>query len=231
VLERNNISNILSDISYCCYACRVIILGMIIYYTPYATPPNVAAMRSLVPSARLIRAGSAGLDAGAMFAYALLAYALFCEHAITGPSVAFTAQGKPYFPDLPLHFSLSHGKTHALCVISSRPVGCDVECYRSVRDYTRRRVLSPGDASEDFFAHWTLKESYFKLTGDRTRPFSAIPFTLQGQTAHTTDAYGQLYQDIPNCTAAVVANEPFPRPVLQFLDPKILFCFADKKWG
>lgn len=77
-----------------------------------------------------------------------------------------------------VYFNLSHSVDMALCVISSVPVGCDIEkvadapmeiaqhvfCERE-RDY-----IAGGQREEErdhrFFRLWTMKESYMKMTGE-----------------------------------------------------------------
>ena len=43
------------------------------------------------------------------------------------PPVLVTNRGKPYFQDSTLHFSISHTKYHAFCVLAPYPVGIDAE--------------------------------------------------------------------------------------------------------
>ncbi|MCL2842002.1 MAG: 4'-phosphopantetheinyl transferase superfamily protein [Oscillospiraceae bacterium] len=206
---------------------------MIIHCTPYAPLKYETEMLALLPPARRERHPQNKPSQGAVFAYALLAYAL--EQAglpFSAQTLRYTPEGKPYLPDTPIHLSISHSDTYALCALAPQPVGCDIETLRPVSDHICRRVLGADEASNDFFVHWTLKESYFKLTEDRKRPFSTIQFVLQNDgSAVAPDAYGHWYHNIPGCTAAVVAAAPFPRPLLQILPTETLFDYAAKKWG
>jgi len=91
------------------------------------------------------------------------------------PSILHTQQGKPYFEGNPLHFSISHTKTHAFCCLSHTNVGMDAEPLdRKVDPRIAGRFLSPAeqrrlDASackeQALLRLWVLKESYAKLTG------------------------------------------------------------------
>ncbi|MCL2567812.1 MAG: hypothetical protein FWE12_00020 [Oscillospiraceae bacterium] len=188
---------------------------MMIYCVPYAPIPNRAAFEALLPPARLARLQGEG--SGALFAYALLAFALE-QHAgvCARNAVAYTEAGKPYLVGHPEHFSLSHSKTHALCVVAEFPIGCDIETHRVVSERVRRRVLGEAESSGDFFAQWVLKESCVKLSED----------AVVG-----TDVWGWLYHEVPGCTAAVVAHKAFKRPPIMILSAETLFSFADEKWA
>ena len=201
---------------------------MFLAYTHYIPIPDIEALKALLPPARL--ACLAGDDQGTLFAYALLAFVLDQHFSLSSQEVVYTDAGRPYLPGFPVHFSLSHSKTHALCAVSDRPVGCDIETQRLVSAHTIRRVLADTEQEADFFAYWTLKESYFKLRGDLSQSFSNIRFTLSDGAATGTEAHGFLYHEIPNCTAAVVAEMSFSRPPLQFFSPEQLFFYAAEKY-
>ena len=91
------------------------------------------------------------------------------------PEIALTERGKPYFVTGDLHFSISHTKNHAFCVVSHGNIGIDAEeCDRSVRENIAKKVLSSAefarweraeDRNEALLRLWVLKESYAKLTG------------------------------------------------------------------
>ena len=91
------------------------------------------------------------------------------------PAVLTTSRGKPYFENDRLHFSISHTKKHAFCVLADRPVGIDAE--EQDRDIDLRlaeKILSPAekeryDRAEDqrraLLKLWVLKEAEAKMTG------------------------------------------------------------------
>ena len=201
---------------------------MLLACTPYVLIADTAPFKALLPPDRR---GRLAEDSAVLFAYALLALGLEQYGSIDAQDIVYTDAGRPYLPGHPVHFSLSHAKTHALCAISDTPVGCDIETHRPVSVRTLRRILADGEREADFFSHWTLKESYFKLTGDLTQPFASICFDLTGDAAARADAYAHLYHEIPGCTAAVAAREPFPRPALCLFSPETLFSYAVEKYA
>lgn len=85
--------------------------------------------------------------------------------------------GKPYLVEHPeIHFNLSHSGAWVVCALSSSPIGIDVEEIKptnlaiSQRYFTRsehRNLLGQAPAGRlgHFFNHWTIKESYVKMTG------------------------------------------------------------------
>ena len=89
------------------------------------------------------------------------------------PELAVTSLGKPYFVDSPWHFSISHTKKHAFCVLSRKNVGLDAEeIGRRVSDALMERYLSPAERSrlgenpqDAALRLWVLKEAEGKRTG------------------------------------------------------------------
>ena len=91
------------------------------------------------------------------------------------PEIRYTKQGKPYFPDSDLHFSISHTKNHAFCCVSSQNIGMDAEeCDRKIDLRLAEKFLSPtekrhfyaaADQRECLLRLWVLKEAYGKLLG------------------------------------------------------------------
>ncbi len=71
-----------------------------------------------------------------------------------------------------LYFNLSHAGQYAVCAISDRPVGIDIEQMVS-RDFSifqsvwteREKKLFQVHNMEDFYDLWTAKESYVKWLG------------------------------------------------------------------
>ena len=97
------------------------------------------------------------------------------------PPILTQKRGKPYFPGSNWHFSISHTKRHAFCVLSESPVGIDAEeLDRKIGLGLVQKVLSPMekaqfDAAPDkrraLLTFWVLKEAAAKLSGDGLRGY------------------------------------------------------------
>lgn len=110
-------------------------------------------------------------------AYLLLCEGLRKEHGITEkPVFEFGEHGKPSIIGRPdLHFSLSHCREAAICVLSDRPVGIDIESVgryneRLVRytmnDEEMAQILASARPDLAFTRLWTQKEAVLKCTGE-----------------------------------------------------------------
>ena len=116
--------------------------------------------------------GRTGHEAGRQ----LLAQLYREETGLDLPPIAVTDCGKPYFPDSPWHFSITHTEGHAFCALSPNPVGIDAEeLGRNIRLKLADKILSPGerlqyDAAPDkrraLLTFWVLKEAAVKYTGE-----------------------------------------------------------------
>lgn len=92
------------------------------------------------------------------------------------PGIARLPGGKPVFPEHPdRHFSLSHSGKLALCALSDRPVGADIEMIRTrsaglpayvYKGAEYERFLSLGGDWSAFYTLWTETESILKYTGE-----------------------------------------------------------------
>ncbi len=92
------------------------------------------------------------------------------------PEIVTEERGKPYFKDSPYHFSISHTKEMAFCVLSESPVGIDAECLdRRIKMSLAEKILSPGeyaqyeraeDKQKALLTFWVLKEALGKRTGE-----------------------------------------------------------------
>jgi phosphopantetheinyl transferase len=97
------------------------------------------------------------------------------------PEIAVTERGKPYFPDSPWHFSISHTPKHAFCVLSRHNVAIDAEeTDRKVNLKLADKILSTDekrqfDAAQDktraLLTFWVLKEAAAKLSGEGLRGY------------------------------------------------------------
>ena len=111
-----------------------------------------------------------------VLAYQLLKRGLKEVYGIDeNPLFIYNEYGKPSIAGHPeIFFNLSHCKEAAICVVSDRPVGVDVESVRSFNDslvcYTMnedevREIEAAEDRAVAFIRLWTKKEAALKLEG------------------------------------------------------------------
>ena len=121
------------------------------------------------------------------------------------PPIAVAERGKPYFVGSNLHFSISHTKKHAFCVLAEKPVGIDAEeLDRNIDLRLAEKILSPGekaqfDAAEDqrraLLKFWVLKEAAGKCSGQGMQLWpNHTDFSLDDPRV----------QEISDCLVAVV---------------------------
>lgn len=88
--------------------------------------------------------------------------------------VVIDENGKPYIPDNPIYFSISHSGTKAMVVFSGNEVGCDVQLMKKnsifladkyFTEEEQNEINSSDDPVKTFFKLWTLKECYMKASG------------------------------------------------------------------
>ena len=110
-------------------------------------------------------------------AYLLLKRALREQEGILeNPVFAYGPHGKPSIVGhSELHFSLSHCKEAAVCVLSRHPIGIDVESIGRYRETVAHYAMSDAEVARieqaehpdvEFVRLWTMKESLLKLTGE-----------------------------------------------------------------
>ena len=121
------------------------------------------------------------------------------------PEIRIAPRGKPYFEDSALHFSISHTKEHAFCVLSSCPVGIDAEekgrqinlrlTEKILSEPERVRFEAAADQRDTLLRLWVLKEAAGKLTGEG----------INGYPNHTDfDPCDSRIQEIDGCYVAVL---------------------------
>lgn len=91
------------------------------------------------------------------------------------PPIVIGEWGKPAFAEGDWHFSISHTKNHAFCVLAKENIAIDAEeLNRRVNLSLAEKILSPGekaqfDAAPDkdraLLTFWVLKEAAAKLSG------------------------------------------------------------------
>lgn len=97
------------------------------------------------------------------------------------PEIRISTRGKPYFPNSPFYFSISHTPKHAFCVLARTRVGIDAEelertihprlVERAFSPAERDRVMSTSDPYVALLTLWVLKEADAKRTGEGLRGF------------------------------------------------------------
>ena len=86
-----------------------------------------------------------------------------------------TKAGKPYAENLNIEFSISHSGNIAVCAISDKPVGIDIELIKDVSFNVAKRLFTPDEqkyvfekwdvSKQRFYEVWTRKEAYVKKIG------------------------------------------------------------------
>lgn len=92
--------------------------------------------------------------------------------------IDYGEKGKPYLREYPFFFNLSHSGTYAVCAVSDREVGVDIQqCtladidrlaarFFSEREYSAMQECATEEGKRRlFFRLWTRKEAYGKLLG------------------------------------------------------------------
>lgn len=114
------------------------------------------------------------------------------------PSIVTTSTGKPYFENSPWHFSISHTRRHAFCVLSKEDIAIDAEeLDRKIDLRLAQKILSPKekvqfDAAEDkrraLLTFWVLKEAAVKLSGEGLRGYpNQTDFSLEDPRVREMD--------------------------------------------
>jgi 4'-phosphopantetheinyl transferase EntD len=88
-------------------------------------------------------------------AYLLLREGLRKEYGILEPPVfEYGEHGKPMLSGYPhIHFNMSHCREAAICVVSDRPVGVDIESIREYKESLARYTMN--DAEMEYTPdHW-----------------------------------------------------------------------------
>jgi 4'-phosphopantetheinyl transferase len=113
-------------------------------------------------------------------AYLLLCEGLRQEYGIEDPPVfEYGEHGKPFIVGHPeICFNMSHCREAAICVLSERPVGVDIESIHRYSESLARYTMSDaemaqieqaGRADVEFIRLWTLKEAVLKRSGEGIR--------------------------------------------------------------
>lgn len=129
----------------------------------------------------------------------------------TLPPITKTERGKPFFLGSPLHFSISHTRNYAFCVLSEENVAIDAEeLSRPVNLRLAEKILSPMekaqfDAAPDkgraLLTFWVLKEAAVKLTGEGLRGYP-------NETAFSLD--DPRVRQVGDCLVAILTESDNP---------------------
>lgn len=127
-----------------------------------------------------------------------LAAAMLQEAGAEDLTLSYAPQGKPFLQQHPdIHFNLSHGGEMAVCAVSDRPVGADIEPLLPYDAEMAAFAFSPEerawlaeqeDASLAFTRLWVKKESYLKCLGSGLsyplQELTLIPGAIRQQHGH-----------------------------------------------
>lgn len=135
----------------------------------------------------------------------LVRYAVEERLGVPRPKTVILPGGKPDFEEgSGLHFSVSHSGGRVLVGVSEGPIGVDIERRREVKKGWYERLFSPEMRENfDYFTGWTLRESYFKLTGEGN--LMTLNFTTENGRIITPrhDVFARTYGAIPGFAASV----------------------------
>jgi len=86
------------------------------------------------------------------------------------PVILRTENGKPYIEGNPVFFSVTHSGTRLFIATYEKPVGIDLELYKSARHpFTLSRFRKEEQdeicGERDFLVHWTAREAFVKMHG------------------------------------------------------------------
>ena len=113
-------------------------------------------------------------------AYLLLCEGLRQEYGMTEkPVFEYGEHGKPSIVGHPeIFFNMSHCKEAAICVLSDKPVGVDIESIRQYNESLARYTMNDEEMAliekterreVEFIRLWTLKETVLKRSGEGIR--------------------------------------------------------------
>ena len=98
-----------------------------------------------------------------------LLYETLQENDLKTGTVSFTEEGKPFFTDSPVYFSLSHSRNMCCVSVSNRPTGIDTErSDRVIPEKVMQIVFSDEEYAlykDDALKGFCRKEAAAKLSG------------------------------------------------------------------
>lgn len=147
--------------------------------------------------------------------------------------ILFDAHGKPFLPNVPFHFSLSHSGQGALCAFGTDPIGADLQEIKLQLPRRTERILSAAEKDyldalaetervRAFYRLWARKESLMKWDGRGLRLKSAaLSFAENGCLSDKIAYEGKTlfvkeYADfLPEYAVSICSESPDFAPVLK----------------
>jgi 4'-phosphopantetheinyl transferase len=129
---------------------------------------------------------------------------VLAQHTQQAPQhidILTSATGKPFLPQHPLHFNLSHSGDQALIGIANTPLGLDIEQLKmnvqNVQELAPSVMhplelaqflkLSGSEQIVFFYTQWTQKEAYLKAIGTGLQQAPNTLRTAYGQAVESLD--------------------------------------------
>ena len=130
--------------------------------------------------------------------------------------LARSHNGKPYFKDSYLHFSLTHSKGYAAAALSDKsPVGLDLECS-SVPPDTARKLAARwcngkegnefSEGKECFARIWTKKEAYAKM---HDIPLSEFVSKEKVNPEMSAESAEYMHLEVNNCPLTLCKSSAY----------------------
>ena len=147
------------------------------------------------------------------------------EYGINIEDIYYGENGKPEIEGV--YFNLSHSFNKVVCVISDKPIGCDIEKIGELKEKIAERFFtnsenehlnrfSGDEKTDEFYRLWTMKESYMKMTGEgMSLPLDRVEFVF--------DSNIKVYRDKQLCDCIITEYE--------VPGYKLTICAEDKEIG
>ncbi len=143
--------------------------SLIASYRPYFSEYRKIRLKKIKNKVHFLQAEAAE---------ALLCYAAEKEGYSLPLDIKTEEKGKPYAENI--HFSISHSENHVLVAIAPCRIGADIQKINKGQNLSvATKILTPSELSgidtHEFFRLFSMKESYFKMTGEGL-PLTPKPF-------------------------------------------------------
>lgn len=185
---------------------------------------DISALYPLMPEERRARCDSYRRETDrrlSILSYSLLLYALDTECGTSKARLDYGPDGKPYLADFPqLHFNLSHCNQGIALVLSSEPVGVDIESFdrydEQLIDPTMSAaesamIRSSANSGQAFIQLWTKKEAFVKYTGKGIEDDIKDILELHGEANIKTFVNPSIGCAISVCSKSEFENGFFPQ--------------------